>query len=158
MHSTVHGTPERSLRQSVERGHWALFSRVHAYPLFCRVFRSSCYKSVTKTRKLGFLKGKTSPENTSLTSVKWWIQNWILYTNVYLLPCVRAADLDEINDHQMVAVEYGACVRLILRWSCGHLFFIGPRNARNEFEPSILRVHLCAGGELTFEPSNFGEV
>jgi len=29
MHSTVHGTPERSLRQSVERSHWALFSRVY---------------------------------------------------------------------------------------------------------------------------------
>jgi len=46
-----------------------------------------CYKHVTKSRKLIFIKGKTSPENTSLTSVKWWIQNWILCTNVYLLPC-----------------------------------------------------------------------
>jgi len=35
---------------------------------------------------------------------------------------------------------------------------MGSGNSGNEFEPSFLRVPLCAGGELTFEPSNFGEV
>jgi len=54
------------------------------------------------------------------------------------------ADLDEINDHQMVAVEYGACVPVDLVIIS---LFMGSGNSGNEFEPSFLRVPLCAGGE-----------